>query len=462
MKLHKFIGLLGAALFISAMTGCSDDDSVTPLDKSDMIVDDATYSSLTFRWGKVDGARQYSYQFAKSGSSNILETGLTKDNHISFTGLDHDTEYTLTVLAYAAVNSDHTTSEPIVLSARTTDLTTLESPQPAWLREANTVIVQWQAVDGARDYSYTLTDADGNEIDSGSTYDTSVNFTQFATGQYTFSLVAQTTQEGYRNSAPAQISIDFTREREELWRTAGKYTSALLNDTWDATLVAYDDNSYTLLAWYGTDGYNLEFSVDQTDANDMFRLGSEYTYDSATDTYSVPTGLTSPASVGVQASGNRCAMEGNAGKGSVVLAVSSGSTSGTDRFVWGVSIDDFIGEWNLSAGMLDAYDSSYDEYYTSTVTVSLGSAPNTLVIPLPNYYGYVLGSSTIVVDLDSMTFTMQPFSFGNDAWILSGADSSTTPITGTISANKIEFSGFQAWYGEYDYLSSDSYITYTR
>lgn len=261
MKLHKFIGLLGAALFISAMTGCSDDDSVTPLDKSDMIVDDATYSSLTFRWGKVDGARQYSYQFAKSGSSTILETGLTKDNHITFTGLDHDTEYTLTVLAYAAVNSDHTTSEPIVLSARTTDLTTLESPQPAWSREANTVIVQWQAVDGARDYSYTLTDADGNEIDSGSTYDTSVNFTQFATGQYTFSLVAQTTQEGYRNSAPAQISIDFTREREELWRTAGKYTSALLNDTWDATLVAYDDNSYTLLSWYGTDGYNLEFPL---------------------------------------------------------------------------------------------------------------------------------------------------------------------------------------------------------
>lgn len=462
MKLHKFIGMLGAALIITSMTGCSDNDSVTPLDKSEMTVADATYSSLTFRWGKVDGARQYSYQFAKAGSDDILETGLTKDTHVSFTGLDHDTEYTLTVLAYAAVNSDNTTSEPIVLSARTTDLTTIATPEPAWSREANTVIVQWQAVDGARDYAYTLTDADGNEINSGSTYDTTVNFTQLATGQYTLTLVAQTTQEGFRNSSPAQLSIDFTREREELWRTAGKYTSALLNATWDATLVAYDDNSYTLLAWYGTDGYNLEFSVDQTDANDMFRLGSEYTYDSTTDTYSVPTGLSSPAVVSIQSSGNRCAMEGNAGKGSVVLAVSSGSTSGTDRFAWGVSIDDFIGEWNLSAGMLDAYDSSYDEYYTSTVNVSLGSAPNTLVIPLPNYYGYVLGSSTIVVDLDSMTFTMQPFSFGNDTWILSGADSSTTPITGTISANKIEFSGFQAWNSGWDYLSSDSYITYTR
>lgn len=137
MKKYKLLGLLAAAMLAVTSWSCSDNDTITPLSKASMTAGDITYNSLKFSWDKVTDARQYSYQLTRSGSDDILETGVTKETSVSFTGLQHDTEYTLTVLAYAAMGSAHSTSEPIILTARTADLTTLATPEPTWTREAN-------------------------------------------------------------------------------------------------------------------------------------------------------------------------------------------------------------------------------------------------------------------------------------------------------------------------------------
>lgn len=465
MKRYKYLGLLAAAMVAAASWSCSDDEVATPLGKSEMTVGDASYNSLTFTWGNVKDARQYSYQLVKTDTESILETGITKETSVSFSGLDYDTEYTLTVLAYAAMDSEHTTSEPIVLTAKTNDLTDLTTPAPVMTREVNTIILNWGAVEGARDYAYTLTDADGNSIASGTTYDTYASFADMQSGTYTFAVVAQTETPGFRNSQPGTVSIDFVRERVEVWRTSGTYNSALLGSSWPAELVAYDDNSYCLFSWYGVDGYNFDFTLDQSDASNMLHPDDSYTHDSAAGSYSVPTGLSSPAAVSVFATDNRSAFEGSAGRGTITLSVSDGTNSGNDTFRWGVSISDFVGTWNCDfAGYDISGDSSYDSFYSGSVEITLGTEENTLMVPLPYYYGNPFGTGKMVVDMSTMTFSIEPASLMSAGYkyTLSGTASDTAPLTGKLTNNGIIFDAIQIWCMGWDYLTDSSYLKYTR
>ena len=459
--------MIAAAMLAVASWSCSDDDTVpAPLGTTDLTSGEATYNSLIFTWSPVTGARQYSYQLTESESGDVVNTGVTKETSATFTGLTHDTEYTLTVLSYAAMGSGNTTSEPVVLTARTADLTTLGKPQPVLTREVNTIIISWNAIDGARDYAFRLADSDGNILDESTTFSTSVQLPDLSTGSYIFSVTAQTETEGFRNSETAVINFDFTREREEIWRTPGTYSSALLGTSWDAELVAYDDNSYVLLAWYGVADYDFRFSIDENNAADMFQPDASYNYNASAGSYTVPTGLAEPANLEVNASGNRCAFEGSAGSGSIVINVSDGTDTVNDTFRWGVSIDDFVGTWNCEFVAYDNSSSDYDETYASAVEITLGEEENTLVIPLPNYYGYLGGTGVITVDLSSMTFTMQPTPIGDSGFIFAGTESETTPLTGKISTTGIIFDSIQTWYNYdgyfYYYLTSDSYLRYTR
>lgn len=465
MKRYKFFGLLAAAVIAAASWSCDDDKELVPLAKSEISSSDVSYNSLKFSWGKVKDARQYSYQFVKTATEAIIETGITKETSVSFSGLDYDTEYTLTVLAYAAIESDNTTSDPIVLTARTNDLITLPSPVLSWSREVNTIIVTWNPVEGARDYAYALTDASGNEVASGSTYDNYVSFGDMQTSTYTLTVTAQYASEGYRDSQPASITIDFVREHQEIWRASGTYSSVLLDKSWSADLVAYDDNTYVILSWYGADGYNFGFSLDENSASDMFRPDPSYSYNQSTGAYSVPTGVTTPAAVSVFAADNQCAFEGNAGRGTVTLRVSDGATTGNDTFRWGVSIRDFVGTWNCDFAAYDSSgDSSYDSFYSGAVEITLGTEENTLMVPLPYYYGNPFGTGKMVVDMSTMTFSIQPASLTSAGYeyILSGTASETAPLTGKLTNNGIIFDAIQIWCMGYDYLTDSSYLKYTR
>ncbi|MCM1449808.1 MAG: fibronectin type III domain-containing protein [Clostridiales bacterium] len=460
MKPYSILRLLGAALLVAVMASCDDDNPAsTPLESTQMTASDITYSTLTFSWNKVKDALQYSYQFKKSDSDNIIETGLTKSKSVSFSGLDPDTEYTLTVLAYAQMNSSHTTSEPVVLTARTSALSPIQSPRLSWTREVNTIIVEWNQVESARDYEYTLTDSDGNVTASGTTFDTAVSFQQMATSQYTMSVVARTVKDGFCDSETSAIVIDFTREREELWRVNGNYKSDFLYTGWPAELIAYDDNSYVLLAWYGVENFNLEFSIDEEDSDNMFHLSDSYTCNQGV--YTVPTGNSQLPTLQLKATANQCAMEGNSGKGSIVLAVTDGTYNGTDYFDWGVTIDDFIGDWSLDFAAYDAWgDTSYDSYDSGTVNITIGSEPNTLIVPMPKYSNTQLGYATMTVDMKNMTFTIQPVT---NVYTMAGSDNETQVLTGTISPNRITFDPFQIYYDGYTYIDSTiSYLIYTR
>lgn len=465
MKRYKIFGLLAAAMVAAVSWSCDDDDELAPLAKSDISAADVSYNSLTFNWGKVKDARQYSYQLVQTATERIITTGITKDTSVSFFDLTHDTEYTLTVLAYAAIESSYTTSDPIVLTARTNDLITLPTPVLSWSREVNTIIATWNAVDGARDYVYSLSDADGKSLASGSTYDTYVSFSDMQTGAYTLTVTAECAYAGFRDSQPATMAIDFVRLRQEIWRAAGTYNSVLLGSSWNADLVAYDDDTYELLSWYGADGYNFGFSLDETNASDMFKPDQSYAYNQATGAYTVPTGISNPSQVSVFASNNQCAFAGNAGQGSVTLHVSDGTTTGNDTFTWGVSIQDFVGTWTCDFAAYDSSgDSSYDSFYNGQIEITLGSKENTLMVPLPLYYGTSFGTGIMTVDMNTMTFSIQPASvpISGYEYTLSGTASETAPLTGKISNTGITFDAIQIWCIGYSYLTSDSYLKYTR
>lgn len=468
MKLYKFLGLLAAAMLGMAAWSCDDDKEAVPLAKSDMTAGDASYNSLTFTWGKVQGARQYSYQLVKTGTEDVIATAVTKETTATFTGLDYDTEYTLTVLAYAAVGSEYTTSEPIVLTARTNDLRTLDTPVLSWTREVNTIIVSWDAVTDASDYFYTLTDADGNVVENGegSTYGTSVSFGDMQTGEYTISIVANPFAEGMRSSENGTLTISFDRIHQEVWSTTLNYDSALLGKSWETRIVAYDDNVYEMQAWYGVEGYNLSFTLDESTPDNIFRPDESYTYDPATGAYIVPTGLESMPTVSLITSENRCAFAGSAGAGSIRLTVSDGSSTVTDTGKWGILIEDLVGIWNMDFKGTSSYGTDYDCSDSGEVEITLGTEPNTLIVPMPALYRNLPGSAVMVVDMVNLTFTMNPVSATSPSgyvYTLAGPDSDTQVLTGRITKDSIVFDQIEIWSDGYVYLASpDAYLEYTR
>ena len=94
----------------------------------------------------------------------------------------------------------------------------------------------------------------------GETETNSVTLTDLPIGEYTIQIVATSTDEAYSDSAPIQLT--FQRTKAESWRRSGTYTSAGTGVSYPATLVAYDDGSYTIESPFGEEGYSISFTVD--------------------------------------------------------------------------------------------------------------------------------------------------------------------------------------------------------
>ena len=107
--------------------------------------------------------------------------------------------------------------------------------------------------------SLVFQDADGNTVE-GETETNSVTLTDLPIGEYTIQIVATSTDEAYSDSAPIQLT--FQRTKAESWRRSGTYTSAGTGVSYPATLVAYDDGSYTIESPFGEEGYSISFTVD--------------------------------------------------------------------------------------------------------------------------------------------------------------------------------------------------------
>lgn len=284
MKRH-LLYIFAAAAICPALTGCSDDDTLLPLDAPEVTNPAASVSSLTFAWDAVEGATQYALElYAPDG--NKIKTLVTTATEATFSKLSPSTTYTLKVWAYGPLYGDKTTSPTFVLTATTPAITTLATPQPTAVDNGPTVTVSWDAIANAQYYEYAYIVS--GESKTGTTEQTSINLAGLPTGTYTVTVKAVNDDEAFVSSAAG--SVTFTRSRYQLWECEGVYYSAYYKDYWDTKIIAYSDGSYVIPAWYQYDGYDLVFSYDAA-AGQLVILNpdawiNEYGYTC------VPTGIT--------------------------------------------------------------------------------------------------------------------------------------------------------------------------
>lgn len=248
-----------AAACMGAFSSCSDDDDTLngKLDKTNAEVLSQSVSSLSFTWKAIKNASQYAYELSDP-DKNLVESGVTTDLAASFTNLQPNTTYQLKVWAYGAYGSGYETSEPIYLTATTPAVVQLGMPEVKVVTSGATTTASWKSVEHAKKYEYyvKLKDAD-KVLESGTITDTEVSLYGLV-GEYELGVKSLSTSEAYSDSE--YDKVEFKVEKREVWRTVGTFNDGAGN-TWKATIVAYSNDSYKILKWYGNDGYDFEFSV---------------------------------------------------------------------------------------------------------------------------------------------------------------------------------------------------------
>ena len=251
--------LLLAAACMGIFSSCSDDDDTLngKLDKTNAEVLSQSVSSLSFTWKAIKNASQYAYELSDP-DENLVESGVTTDLAASFTNLQPNTTYQLKVWAYGAYGSGYETSEPIYLTATTPAIVQLGTPKVTVVTSGANTTASWKSVEHAKKYEYyvKLKGAD-KVLESGTVTDTEVALYGLV-GEYELGVKSISTSEAYSDSE--YDKVEFKVEKREVWRTVGTFDDGAGN-TWKATIVAYSNDSYKILKWYGNDGYDFEFSV---------------------------------------------------------------------------------------------------------------------------------------------------------------------------------------------------------
>lgn len=248
-----------AAACMGAFSSCSDDDDTLngKLDKTNAEVLSQSVSSLSFTWKAIKNASQYAYELSDP-DKNLVESGVTTDLAASFTKLKPNTTYQLKVWAYGAYGSGYETSEPIYLTATTPAVVQLGMPEVKVVTSGATTTASWKSVEHAKKYEYYVKLKDSDKVlESGTVTDTEVALYGLV-GEYELGVKSLSTSEAYSDSE--YDKVEFKVEKREVWRTVGTFNDGAGN-SWKATIVAYSNDSYTILKWYGNEGYDLEFSV---------------------------------------------------------------------------------------------------------------------------------------------------------------------------------------------------------
>lgn len=248
-----------AAACMGAFSSCSDDDDTLngKLDKTNAEVLSQSVSSLSFTWKAIKNASQYAYEL-RDPEENLVDNGVTTDLAASFTKLKPNTTYQLKVWAYGAYGSGYETSEPIYLTATTPAVVQLGMPEVKVVTSGATTTASWKSVEHAKKYEYYVKLKDSDKVlESGTVTDTEVALYGLV-GEYELGVKSLSTSEAYSDSE--YDKVEFKVEKREVWRTVGTFNDGAGN-SWKATIVAYSNDSYTILKWYGNEGYDLEFSV---------------------------------------------------------------------------------------------------------------------------------------------------------------------------------------------------------
>lgn len=387
-KIYQIFLLL--LMLSMGFAACSSDDvEKTPLDTPALTVGTTKVSSLAFNWQAVSGATQYAYELYDANGDRVLGD-VTSSNSVIATGLEPESTYTLKVWAYANVNADKTTSPIATITATTAAKVSLDTPVPEASSANGGVTISWPAVEHATSYLYSYVDADGNTVE-GETETNSVTLSNLPIGEYTIKIVATSSDEAYSDSAP--IELNFQRTKAESWRRSGTYTSAGTGESYKATIVAYDDGSYTIESPFGEDGYSISFTVDAT-SKEITPLGvtpDQYGY------YSIYVG--SQNYVSLYTSGGYSEFTGDADEGEVWfysytydLDGNQVGDGGYDDFTWADGDEIPEGCKAEVPVMLSTTWAQYAPYYNATPTVDgkhcLTGCVATALAQILNYYQY--------------------------------------------------------------------------
>ena len=472
MKLNKIISFFAAVVLASCMASCSDDDTVMPIHSDGEAENTAiSYDSLSFEWDKIAGAVQYGYELSDN-EGNVVCRDVTELTNATIGSLKPATEYTLKVWGYPAIGSGYVQSEPIVLKATTDPLTTLDAPVLSGSQAEVTYTVTWSSVKGATGYEYTLTNAAGEGISTGTTTSREVAFPHLDNGNYTIEVKATSTTAGYEATGEA-ATLDFNVNISALWSIEGTYTSAMLGKSWSATILSYGGGHYTIKDWYGISGYNFDFYIDSTDPDNMFHIYDYYDYNEADYCYEIPTGRADLGSLKVYTWDNESEFEGSGSQGDVKICVYHTDCDYHDidyvydTFTWkydGISADAFVGTWNVAMTGSTYVGPDGEEYddeeminVNNTITVTKID-DNTVSMPALYYPSATL---RVKVDMVERTITASPVMlFG---WLrLAGTQSQSANIIGRINDDgSFEFNDWTAWYSRDPYMY-DCKAKYTR
>ncbi len=190
-----------AASLLFLFCGCNSENvketSDVTLKTPEAKVSEVTVSGFRIDWGKVYGAEKYIYTL------DGADTESTTDLSVSFSGLETATEYVVKLQAVPAENSSKTSSEPVYIHVRTSEVTQLDKPEiTLGSTYASKTIISWSVIPGAGSYEYNVGDINGTTAENRVTIPNLTKGTD-----YTFSVKAIPSGNGYTASEPATVSF---------------------------------------------------------------------------------------------------------------------------------------------------------------------------------------------------------------------------------------------------------------
>lgn len=470
-KINIFAMLLSLACSCGVVS-CNDDDDLKPALQSPVVTETAgAYNSLSFEWNDVPDAVQYGYRLSDTDGIAV-NAGVTYEKSVTITDLQPATTYTLQVWAFASMDGDYSTPPAVTLTATTDPLIKLNTPVGLELASQNgcSYTATWNAVENASEYVYVVSDAEGNTVLNGTTSDASVLLNGLESGDYTFTVYAEG-HGGYERGDAVSAAFTVDKPAEPIYTVRGTYYSDQLGESWPATMEAYADGSYSIKAFYGVEGYNLDFKVNESDADDMFEIlnGSQVVTDvNGVDyyTWQVPTGLSDPSVLDSYPWYNYSYFEGDRTEGEVGIGNYYNNYSwGYDVFTWGGTsgsiVDDLVGTYDCHFTGWDYYitgdgETAWDDTWTEYATVSKVDDVTVSIDGLFYTDEPVLG----VVDSDNLTITLDLRPDYLDWYIVASDENYDVPAVATIESDgSITLANWALWYN-YGTDSAPEWYTY--
>ncbi len=443
-----------AVLGLAAFTSCNPTQKLpTPLTAPQPTLAAATVNSLTFSWKAVTDAVEYGYELTDAAGAQV-KAGSTQALNVTFTKLTENTTYTFKLTAYCAESdSDHEMSESATVTGTTAAIQPLKAPAPTAKYEAGIVTITWEAVENANSYSYSY-GVEGAEAVTGSTEETSLCIENLANGDYNFSITAVSADEAYSDSEAG--SCKFTVSTVEKWRVTGIFFDGA-GKYWNAVLVAMSDGSYSLKNWYNVEGYDLNFTVD-AENNDQLKI-TNATSVSDNAYYYVAAGLSKD--VCIYPIDQYSNFSGDQQSGEIYFYNYTSNASST--FQWpapegsAVTADAIAGTYTQSSKYYYYYTSW--EAYTSDNDVTITKVDDTH-ITIEGLIWENYGKLTATIDPATGIIRIDPQLY--DYWTFAGC-TELSPVVGAYKDGVITLNGWNLWY-MYEgntYYSQNTYDTFT-